>query len=272
VTTLAGGGRVGALYAVYGLLYLLGCRWFAPGEVHEEIPSLKLEGLPDLDVTEKPSFATRGFHAWEDRGNPDFLLWMARNRLNYWCVEQSNHPLLHKLGIRMAGAAHDAQSLFLNPDSPDPNNPKLSRFKAHPEWFAFDGKQRIPGIRGDGGTNFCSSNPPAVAEFMKNFVQAIAGGRYRDAQVIRFWTLDGGRWCQCDACKALGTPTDRNLLLVNRLRQEIEAARKAGRINRPIAMEFLAYADVLQPPTKPLPADFDYVNCYATCNRSRRLS
>lgn len=264
VTTLTGGGRVGTLYAAYDLLHRLGCRWFAPGDVHEEIPTLKLERLPALDVTERPAFVTRGFHAWEDRGSPEFLLWMARNRLNYWCVEQSNHPLLHKLGIRMAGAAHTAQALFINPDSPCPDDPKRTLFHAHPEWFALDGKQRIPGIRNEFGTNFCTSNPDAVALFMKNFVNAIAEGHYRDAQVVRFWTLDAGRWCQCEPCKALGTPTDRNILLVNRLRQEIEAARKAGRIHRPIAMEFLAYADVLQPPTRPLPADFDYETCYAT--------
>ncbi|HUT32223.1 MAG TPA: DUF4838 domain-containing protein [Planctomycetota bacterium] len=292
VTTIEGGGRVGTLYGAYGLLYLLGCRWFAPGEVHEEIPSVKLDRLPDLDVTAKPSFVTRGFHAWEDRGSRDFLLWMARNRLNYWCVEQADRPLLHKLGIRMAAAAHTAQSLFLNPTSAYPyahskhkgnegrpadpypvgdqfqgdadKDGRLTCFEAHPEWFALEGGKRVPGIRNEFGTNFCSSNPHATTEFMTNFVQAIAEGRYRDAQVIRFWTLDGGKWCQCDACKALGIPTDRNLLLVNRLRQEVTKATAAGKINRPIAMEFLAYHDVLQPPTKPLPADFDYETCYAT--------
>jgi hypothetical protein len=292
ITTIFGVGRLGALYGVYDLLHRLGCRWFAPGDSHEEIPSLKLDRLPDFDVTERPAFATRGFHAWEDRGNPAFIVWMARNRLNYWCVEQGGHPFLHKLGIRMAGAAHDAQSLFLNPASPYPyNHPrfdgdeakpkdpyplsdqfqgdagkdgKLSTFEAHPEWFALEGGKRVPGIRGDGGTNFCTSNPHAVAEFMRSFVQAIAEGRYRDANVIRFWTLDGGKWCTCEPCKALGIPTDRNLLLVRRLDEEIKKARAAGKINRPIAMEFLAYADVLQPPTRPLPADFDYQTCYST--------
>jgi hypothetical protein len=79
---LAGGGRVGTLYAAYDLLYRLGCRWFAPGEPHEELPKLELDRLPRIAVTERPAFVTRGFHAWQDRGNPDFLLWMARNRLN----------------------------------------------------------------------------------------------------------------------------------------------------------------------------------------------
>jgi len=292
VTTIEGGGRVGTLYGVYDLLYRLGCRWFAPGEVHEEIPRIKLERLPDLDVTERPAFRTRGFHAWEDRGNPDFLLWMARNRLNYWCVQQSNHPLVRKLGIRMSGGAHTAQAFFLNPYHPYPyNHPrfqgdekkakdpypvsdqyqgdankdgKLSYFEAHPEWFAFVKGKRIPGYKGEFGTNYCTSNPHATTEFFKNYVQALIDGRYRDADVVRFWTLDGGRWCQCPECKALGIPTDRNLLLVHRLDREIKKARAAGKIHRPIVIRFLAYADVLQPPTRPLPADFDYETCCAT--------
>ena len=286
---VVGVDRVGTLYAAYDLLYRLGCRWFAPGEANEEIPDLKLTRLREADVMEEPAFLTRGFHAWEDRGNPDFLLWMARNRLNYWCVEQSNHPLLHKLGIQMSCGAHDAQARFLNPAAPypydckaftgdeaklqDPYRPssdfqgdadkdgKLSTFEAHPEWFALAGGKRIPGIRGDGGTNFCTSNPDATTEFFKNYVQALIDGPYRDAGVVRFWTLDGGKWCQCDACKALGTPTDRNLLLAHRLDQEIKKAGAEHKINRPIIIRFLAYADVLQPPSRPLPAGFD---CTAT--------
>ena len=118
ITLVAGGGRAGTLYGAYDLLYRLGCRWFAPGETHEETPPIA--GIADLDVSEQPSFHTRGFHAWEDRADPQFLIWMARNRLNYWCVEQSNHPLLHKLGIQMSCAEHTAQSYFLDPASPYP--------------------------------------------------------------------------------------------------------------------------------------------------------
>lgn len=296
VTLIAGGGRVGTLYGAYDLLYRLGCRWFAPGELHEEVP--QVEQICDLDVTQRPDFLTRGFLAWEDRGNPHFLLWMARNRLNEWCVEQSNHPLLRKLGIRMVCGLHDAESLFLNPDSPypydhrrfegDDEHPQdpygmsdqyqgdadqdgvLSYFEAHPEWFAFVDGRRIPGNRGWSGTNYCTSNADATGEFTKNYVQALADGPYRDADVVRFWTLDGGRWCQCPVCKALGTPTDRNLLLVRRLEQQIKKARKQGSIHRPIVIRFLAYADVLTPPTRPLPPDFDYATCSATFFPIRR--
>ncbi|MBC8870521.1 MAG: DUF4838 domain-containing protein [Planctomycetes bacterium] len=290
ITLIAGGGREGTLYGAYDLLYRLGCRWFAPGELHEEVP--QIEGIVDFDLTERPSFHTRGFMAWQDRGNPEFLLWMARNRLNDWCIEQSDHPLVRKLGIKMVCGMHDAEWLFLRPssaypydhpqfdnDDDRPKNPyppgsqyqgdvdsdgKLSYFEAHPEWFAFEGGRRIPGIGDWSGTNFCTSNPSAVTEFMRNYVQALIDGPYRGADIIRFWTLDAGRWCQCEACKALGTPSDRNLLLVERLDREIKQARAAGRIHRSIPIRFLVYADVLSPPTRPLPPGFDYATCSGT--------
>ncbi|MCX7887058.1 MAG: DUF4838 domain-containing protein [Verrucomicrobiae bacterium] len=259
ITTLCGGSRVGTLYAAYDLLYRLGSRWFAPGELHEEVP--RINGIPDMDVTEKPAFTTRGFLAWENRGDPEFLLWMARNRLNYWCVEQKERGLMRKLGIRMACGLHDAQELFLNP---------ARYFEAHPEWFALVKGKRVPGIKGMFGTNFCTSNAAAVNEFMKNYVQALVHGAYSDADVVRFWMLDGGKWCECDNCKALGSPTDRNLLLVHRFALEIEKARQAGRIQRPITITFLAYADVVEPPLQPLPPGFDYETCVATFYPIRR--
>ncbi|MCP4642853.1 MAG: hypothetical protein GY851_20565, partial [bacterium] len=101
VLLIAGGGRVGTLYGVYDFLYRQGCRWFAPGEVHEEVPSMEFAALGAIDVTETPDFFMRGFHAWEDRGNDEFLIWMARNRLNYWCVAEDNHPFLRKLGLKL---------------------------------------------------------------------------------------------------------------------------------------------------------------------------
>nr|HPM84166.1 S-layer protein [Candidatus Anammoximicrobium sp.] len=41
ITLIAGGGRIGTLYGAYDLLYRQGVRWFAPGELHEEVPSVQ---------------------------------------------------------------------------------------------------------------------------------------------------------------------------------------------------------------------------------------
>ncbi len=299
VLAIAGARRVGTLYGVYGFLHRLGCRWFAPGKLHEHVPHI--DRIPDINAAEAPSFLTRGFHAWEDRAPREFLLWMARNRLNYWCVEQSSHPLLHKLGIQMAAGSHDSQSRFLNPyaaypyDHPrfrgdetkpkDPHPPSddfrgdadrdgaLSLFEAHPEWFPLVAGRRVPGLQRDRpthGTNFCTSNPNAAGEFIRRFADAIAEGPYRDASIIRLWMADGGKWCRCAACGALGTPTDRYLRLVHRLERAIRKARADGRIARPITIRFLVYSDVLEPPSSALPAGFDPTTCIATFFPNRR--
>ena len=59
----------------------------------------------------------------------------------------------------------------------------------------------MPGISGSFGTNYCTSNPHATTEFVKNYVQALIDGPYRDADMVRFWTLDGGKWCECEAAR-----------------------------------------------------------------------
>ncbi|MCX7049037.1 MAG: DUF4838 domain-containing protein [Candidatus Sumerlaeota bacterium] len=291
VTLVAGGGRVGTLYGVYDLLHRLGVRWYAPGEANEEIPQKPLATLPDISAEETPKFFTRGFHAWENRGDRDFLLWMARNRLNYWCVEQEPKALMHKLGIMMAGGGHVLTDYYLGPalpypydhpsftgDEKKPKDPypvsseyqgdanhdgKLTYFEAHPEWYAQRGGKRSDKIREGFGDNFCTSNADAMAEWMKNAVADLAEGRYKDASIINAWMLDVGKWCECGKCKAQGTPTDRNLLFVHAYAQAIKKAQAASRINRPVRLLFLAYSDVLEPPTRALPKDFDYEMCIA---------
>lgn len=292
ILTITGGSRVGTLYGAYRLLRHLGVRWYAPGRVNEEVPRITLDRLPDFNVEDAPAFSTRGFWAWEDRGNRDFFDWMARNGMNLWTDAEDNHPLLKKLGIKLTCGGHRHQDLFLSPraeyrynhplfegDEQKPTDPyappsefsgdtngdgKLTCFEAHPEWYGLRNGKRSDRIQDGFGDNFCTSNTDAVAELTKNLVQDLIDGEWRDSDTINFWTLDGGKWCECDNCKALGTPTDRNLLLVHHLRQAILEARREGRLHRDVQVMFLAYADVVEPPTRPVPEDFDYEGCIAT--------
>lgn len=296
---IAAAGRVGLLYGAYDFLHRLGVRWYAPGPAHEVVPRRTLEPFPDdFDVRETPSFITRGFHAWEDRADRKFLLWMARNRLNYWCVEQSDKAFLHKIGIKLVGGGHILTSLYLGPnldypynhsrfkgDEAKPTDPypiskeyqgdlngdgRLSYFEAHPEWYGLIKGKRSPRIEGDFGDNFCTSNADALAEWTKNAVADLAHGNYQDADFVNLWTLDFGNWCECEKCRALGSPTDRNILFVHALAKAIKKAQAEKIINRPVKLFFLAYGDVIDPPTKPLPADFDYDMCIATFFPIRR--
>ncbi|MBM4048113.1 MAG: DUF4838 domain-containing protein [Planctomycetes bacterium] len=289
IILLCGNDRVGTLYAVYEFLERLGVRWYGPGKVNEEVPAKLPEPLPDVSVQDWPKFRTRGFWAWEDRGNPDFFDWMARNRMNLWTVDQSDLPNLKKRGLLLTCGQHDITPRFLGPTSPYPydhpqftgdeqkprdpypvsrefrgdadGNKALTFAEAHPEWYGLRDGKRMADLSAN--VNFCSSNLDAVHEMMKSYVQDLIDGRWRRADVCNFWTLDGGKWCACEDCAKLGSPTDRNLLLVHALRTALKKAMSEGRLHRNIRVLFLAYADVVAPPTRPLPPDFDYDNCIA---------
>ncbi|MHB0998104.1 MAG: DUF4838 domain-containing protein [Armatimonadota bacterium] len=292
ICIIEGAGRIGVLYGAYDYLNKLGMRFFGLGEQGTVYPTTKSKLIDSLDVTESPAFLTRGFHAWEARGNKEFFLWMVRNRMNYWTAAEANLPFLKKLGMRLAMGSHDIQTNFLNPKSEypydykkfkgdetrpkDPYNPspeavkdtnadgKLTYFEAHPEWFGLIDGKRSDLIRGGLGHNYCTSNPDATAELAKNYTQGLIDGVWKYADVINFWMEDGGKWCQCDKCKAIGTPTDRLLMLIYQVNKEVQKARESGRLKRSVHITSLAYTETITPPTKALPEDFDYENCSMT--------
>jgi hypothetical protein len=141
---------------------------------------------------------------------------------------------------------------------------RLSYFEAHPEWYGL-----IDGKRSDkfvwNGHNFCTSNIDAAREFGKNMAESLADGAWKYADIVDFWMFDcHGGWCQCPQCQAQGSITDRFLILVDIVFQEIDKVRQRGRLNRKILISPLAYEDTIYPPTKPLPAGFNYEDCLLT--------
>src|SRR5207253_2682050 len=60
-------------------------------------------------------------------------------------------------------------------------------------------------------------------------------------QIFDFWPPDGARWCECEKCKALGTPSDRQVILANHVNQAMKAILKRR-------LEIIAYAAALHPP------------------------
>ena len=102
---------------------------------------------------------------------------------------------------------------------------------------------------------------PAIFEAQ---VQQLIDGRWRHTDVLNFWMLDGGKWCECQACKNQGTYTDRLMIVVDQMLRAIKTALTEGRLQRDVALATLAYHETLAPPTKPLPQGFDYDNCSVT--------
>jgi hypothetical protein len=294
ICVIEGRGRVGTLYGVHDYLTRLGMRFYGLGEPGTVYPTAQARLITRLDVTENPAFHIRGFFAWHDRGNEDFFLWMARNRMSLWTAVEKEIPFLKKLGFQLAIGAHDVQTNFLNPSGEYPfNSPlisddeskpaaayaaspesqgdtdgdgKLTYFEAHPEWYGWRNGKRIDDVSGWGERrcNYCTSNDDATTDLARNFTQGLIDGIWRRADLINFWMVDGDKlWCQCDKCKGIGY-TDRLLAILYKVNQHVQKARADGRLARRVHLNSLAYHETVEPPTQPLPADFDYENCSMT--------
>jgi len=295
---IEGSDRVGTLYGVYAYLEQLGMRFFGVGEQGTVYPNGPVELAADMELVDSPGFLTRGFWAWEDRGNEQFFLWMARNRMNFWTAEEAEVPFLKKLGLKLTAGGHIIQDYFLNPHAEYPYNyPQfegdedkaadpyarssqylgdtngdgtLSYFEAHPEWYGLHKGKRTDRVKDVRGVNYCTSNRDATRELAKNLIQSLIDGRWRHVDIVNFWMSDVGWWCECEDCEKLGTPTDRLLLLVHEVFTHMQQARSDGRLHRNVQITTLAYIETLAPPTRPLDAGFDYENCSVTYFPIRR--
>ncbi len=271
VFVVAGRSRTGTLYGSYAFLEALGIRFYGLGDTGTVYPARPAALPRRMRIEDAPRFLTRGFWAFEARGHRDFFLWMARNRMNLWTAEEPDPAFSKKLGIRLTAGGHRVQADYLDPGAPGGGG--RTRFAVHPEWYGAQGGRRRGDIVGEGGTNFCTSNRDACRELARNLVRDLAAGRLRHSDVVEVWPLDGGRWCDCDACRAQGSPTDRWLDVVAAVCAEVHAARAAGSLRRPVEVVAPAYLETLAPPTRPVSPDLDpgiasvtffpYFRCYA---------
>jgi len=265
VVAIEGASRTGTLYGAYELLDRLGVSFYGLGDTGTVYSTAPASIPGRLRLSSSPAFRTRGFWAWEPRGNREFFLWMARNRMNLWTAAEKDPAFLKKLGIRLTGGGHALQPDLLNPAAKDPHDPrKRTYFQSHPEWFGLHEGRRSDRMTAESGDDFCTSNADAVHELATNLVASLREGPLRWADVVNVWPLDGGRWCECPNCQAIGGPSDRLLDLVARLEAELAQARHDGRLSRDVELSGAAYLETSPPPTRPLPAGFDSTRCAMT--------
>jgi hypothetical protein len=199
--------------AVWELLDRLGYRQFFPGETWEVVPS-----TPSLSIavnkTIKPDFHTRliwyGHGMWGYNEKP-YNDWMARNR----ALKAFELNTAHSYGYIIR------------------TNKEV--FEEHPEYLALiDGKR--------GGSKFCLSNP----DLRKFVVEKYALEYFRknpEADSVSLEPSDGGDWCECDQCKAMGSISNRVVALAN------EAAVAINKEFPGKYVGMLAYNEHSPPPT-----------------------
>lgn len=236
------------VFGAYEVLQRLGCRWFFPGELGEEIPSRPTISFPALSEVQNPDMIDRNmWYAYGGRPQWQigaYRLWQKRNRMG---------------GVGFS-VGHNLARVV----------PPEQYGKTHPEYFPLWGTERhVPGEHE--AWQPCTSNPEVIA-----LAVAAADRHFTEHPEAASFSLspnDGYGWCQCDACKAQDPPEQRNqrnqykarrtLLFVNAVAREI-ARKHPGKV-----LAWYAYAGTVEPPTdvKAEPnvltalAHYGYVGC-----------
>jgi hypothetical protein len=245
------------LRGVYAFLEGIGCRFLAPqlelyrgsGEV---VPKLETIAVPDsVFVKTQPVLNFRKIYVEEGHSHtPENLVqmveWMAKVGYNTLVVPTNYQgkgrvmwdrfrekvaPECQKRGITIEVGGHGYQN-FLNAEMEEG---KL--FEQHPEWFAVDAAGKRQKAQ---AWVFNTSNAQAVRYLVDNFVTYIKA--HPEIQIYDFWPPDGAKWCECEDCKKLGTPPDRQAIL---LAQVKEAAAK---VRPDLRIEMIAYSSYVDPP------------------------
>ena len=192
---LVGATDLAVEHAVWDFLYRLGYRQFFPGKRWEVVPSIA-EPMIALDCEESPDYYARriwyGYGTWDYNAEP-YADWCAKNRAT--------------LGIQLS-TGHAYGGIIRG---------CLETFEGHPEYYALvDGKRDVRGQ-----AKLCIGNP----ELRKTVVEYALARFEKDPEMdgISMDPSDGGRWCECERCAALGSVTDRALTLANEVVAAVNA-------------------------------------------------
>ncbi len=185
---LLGATDLAVSHAAWDLLYRLGYRQFFPGETWEVVPTLSRLQVA-VDCRESPSFyARRIWYNWglRDYNSGPYRAWCQRNR----AVKGFDLNSGHSYGSIIAA--------------------NREVFDQHPEYYALiDGKREYRG----GDTKFCISNRELRQLVVAHGVRTFRNRPELDS--VSMDPSDGGGWCQCDACRAMGSVSDRVVTLAN---------------------------------------------------------
>lgn len=187
-----GATEIAVEHAVWDLLYRLGYRQFFPGSTWEVIPRTKNMEIA-VDTIQRPDYLNRriwyGFGTWDYNAEP-YANWCRRNRTASGFV---------------LNVSHAYESLIRQ---------NKSAFDEHPEFLGLlDGERK--------SSKLCIGNP-ALRELVANY----AVGYFEsspDRDSISMDPSDGGGWCECPRCEALGSISDRTLTLANQVAQAVNS-------------------------------------------------
>lgn len=190
---LVGASDHAARLAVWDFLHHLGYRLYFLTDTWEVIPH-KPNATVSLDCLERPHYVTRQAPRGAPHGDRKLQeRWAVRNRVASSFTLSTGHAY---------GAIIRANK---------------KEFDAHPEYYALVNGKRD--ASSPGTTKVCVSNPGLRKLFVDHAVRTMRANP--TMQSISMDPSDGGNWCECEACRAFGSVTDRALTLANEVADAI---------------------------------------------------
>lgn len=171
--------------AVWDFLHRLGYRLFFLTDTWEVVPS-RPNLTAAINEMQQPDYVTRQ----APRGAP----WSDRKLWSRW---QKRNRMISSFALN---TGHSYGSIVRR---------NRKAFDQHPEYFAL-----VAGVRPDGpNAKFCVSNAQLRQLVVDDAIRESKADPDRDS--ISLDPSDGGGWCECDACRAMGSASDRALTLAN---------------------------------------------------------
>ncbi len=207
---LLGNSPQAVRHAVMTFLEKIGFRWYFPDPVWTVTPHLPDLAVRDRLVTE-PAFAWRRiWYGWGPRTpklRKDYDAWMRHNRQGGSFQVDCGHAWARYVPPRL--------------------------FTQHPEWFALvKGKRKPPQL--------CVANRAMQQHFIEGVLSVFR--KHPERLMVSVEPNDGGGYCECPKCRALGSQSDEVFYLANL------AARAVARAFPGKWVGLYAYAGHAAPP------------------------
>lgn len=227
---IAAADEAGLWFAVYDLLERLGCRFYFPGELGEDVPRVDRLAYDGDQKTHSPSFIHRNVW-WAYGGRPQW----QRDLYADWRRKA-------KMGGVPAAMGHNLMRIV----------PVAAFGQTHPEFFPlWEEGRHIPAAGEGSGWQPCTSNPEVVQLAIDAAIKYFDDNP--DAYSFSLSPNDGYGWCQCEACVAQDPPEyraqanrgkgRRMLLFANQVAEAL-AKRHPDKY-----VAWYAYAGTVEPPT-----------------------
>ena len=173
---IRGGGVRGTIYGVYDFLEMLGCRFYAPGELGEEAPRRETLAVRPMDRTQSPDMEIRAIPLGK---------WSLKTRQNF----TGRQADAEARNLRMRWGLHAWPALI--------NHRRY--FEEHPEYFPLFRGCRGHHVHSRVESQLCTMNPETVLATAREIGEVVAARP--SVELVGMYASDvSAGWCECAAC------------------------------------------------------------------------